>query len=60
MKRPEPCITVGWFVTVAGYALQRVDGTYPHVRAFGAELFDCLGVAVGHLPCPGQGEVPAV
>jgi hypothetical protein len=43
---------------VASDTLQRVDAADAHVQLLGAELLDGLGVAVGHLPFAGQGEVP--
>jgi len=43
---------------VADDALQRVDAADPHVELLGSELFDGLGVPVGHLSFAGQGEVP--
>jgi hypothetical protein len=41
---------------VAGDALQRVDAADPHVKLLGAELLDCLCVAVSDLPLLGQFE----
>jgi hypothetical protein len=43
---------------VAGDALQCEDAADTHVELIGAELLDCFGVAVGHLPFAGQSEVP--
>jgi hypothetical protein len=46
------------FGGITGDPLEGVDAADAHVELFGSELLDGLGVAVGHLPFAGQGEVP--
>ena len=49
---------MGVLFGVPGDALQRIDTAEPHIEALVAELVDCPGESLGHLPFAGDPDLP--